>query len=194
MRLLGRYFLLGLITLLPLGLILYALTLFLRAAERLVGELLAAWLPEGFYWPGMGLAAGLLLILLVGAIAASWVGPMMGRWIGHRLGRLPILGRVYIILRRFASRLGGEAPGGFREVVFVPGPEGGGRIGLITHRQPFRYSADGRPLVPVYFPKPFQPGGDLELIPGDRLERSHLSVDEALGLVLTGGLARDEKP
>ncbi|MCP1727986.1 putative membrane protein [Natronospira proteinivora] len=188
---LGRHFLLGLITLLPLGLILYVLALFLRAAESIMGGLLADWLPPGWYWPGMGLLSGLLLILLAGVLAASWVGPLMGRWVGRRVSRLPLLGRVYTTLHRFFSRLGSDTPAGFREVVFVPLQEGGGRIGLIVDRQPLRYGADGRALVPVYFPKPFQPGGDFELVPADRLEHCKLSVDEALGLVLTGGLARD---
>jgi len=192
MRRLARIFGLGLLTLLPAALILHVLVSFLRVVEGFLGALLAQWLPEGFYFPGMGLAGGLLIILLAGVLASSWLGPWASRALGRRLHRLPLLGRVYAVLSRFAARLSGEHPAGFQEVVFVPSSEGGGRIGLIVSREAIRYSVSGRPLVPVYFPKAFQAGGDLELVPRDQLEHGGMTVDEALGLVLTGGLAREQ--
>ncbi|MCC5812087.1 MAG: DUF502 domain-containing protein [Ectothiorhodospiraceae bacterium] len=189
-------FLLGLATLLPGVLLLYAIGWLVLGGERLLGRWLAVWLPEGAYLPGMGLLAVVLLVLLTGLLARSWIGPPAGRWISARIGEIPVLGRLYLSLRAAARRLSGDRPTAFAEVVFVPIPEGGGRLGLVAERQPLRCTAKGPALIPVYFPAAFQPGGVLELLPEERLEPSHMTVDQAMSLILSGGLVTgsDDRP
>ncbi len=187
-------FLLGLATLLPGVLLLYAIGWLVLGGERLLGRWLALWLPQGAYLPGMGLAALVLLVLLTGLLARSWIGPPVGRWISARIGGIPVLGRLYLSLRAAARRLSDGRPSAFAEVVFVPGPEGGGRLGLVAERRPVRCSASRDGLIPVYFPAAFQPGGVLELLPEDCLEPTDMSVDQAMSLILSGGLVTGSEP
>ncbi|WP_406671995.1 DUF502 domain-containing protein [Natronospira sp.] len=195
MQRVGALFLLGLATLLPAMLIGYLLFRFLAGAERMLGQVLATLLPANWYLPGMGLLAGLLLILMAGLLARSWIGPPVGRWLSHRVGRLPILGRLYLALRAVIRRFSGEHPVAFTSVVLVlDGAGGRGRIGLVAERQPMQLSPEGPARVPVYFPAPFQPGGDLEFVPADHLQEVEMSVDQALTLVLSAGLARESGP
>lgn len=55
----------GLVTILPVVLTLYLLYWFAVSVESLLGSLIQAILPEEWYWPGMGLAAGLLVFFLL---------------------------------------------------------------------------------------------------------------------------------
>jgi uncharacterized membrane protein len=191
MKRLGGIFLLGLATLLPAALLLYGIGGMLSGAERLLGQWLARWLPEDLYLPGMGLLATVLLVLLAGLLAKSWIGPPMGRWLSARLSTIPFFGRVYLTICDVTQRFSKDQPIGFTAVVFVPDANGGGRLGLVADRQPLLCGAEGQALVPVYFPAPFQPGGDMELLPAERLEPTDMGVERALALILSGGLARD---
>ena len=57
MKFLGRNMLTGLVTVLPVILTLYLLYWFAISAETALGGLIRLFLPEGLYWPGMGLIA-----------------------------------------------------------------------------------------------------------------------------------------
>ncbi|MDQ2070505.1 DUF502 domain-containing protein [Natronospira bacteriovora] len=192
MKRLTKLFFLGLATLLPAVFLLYLMLGLLFWAEHLLGQWLAVWLPAGWYLPGMGLIAGVLLVLLTGVLARSWIGPPVGRCLSRRIGRIPLIGRLYLTVRDVARRFSGERPTGFSAVVFVPesdDPAAGGRLGLVAERQPVACGVAGRALVAVYFPAPFQPGGELLFYPSDRLVDCDMSVDEAMSLILSGGLA-----
>lgn len=183
-------FVLGLAALLPAGLVVYAIGRLLWGAEQTVRQWLEAWLPEGLYLPGTGLAVAALAIVLTGMLAQSWIGPPIGRWVSGQVGRIPLLGPVYLSLRDVSRRFSGDRPAGFRTVVFVAGEGGGGRLGLVADPTPLSSDLGGRDLVPVYFPAAFQPGGELELVPEERLEPTDMSLDQAVGLIISGGLAR----
>lgn len=191
MRRIAGLFMLGLAALLPVGLLVYGSIALVVWAEGLFGGLVVRLLPEGIYLPGMGLAVAAALVLLTGLLARSWIGPRVGRWLSERLGRLPWLGRVYLALRRVARRLSHGSGAGYERVVLVADGRGGGRLGLVADRQGMDLGEPGRELVPVYLPAPFQPGGDLELLPPERLEPLAMGVDEAMSLVLSGGLANE---
>jgi uncharacterized membrane protein len=190
-RLTGLFFL-GLATLLPGLFLLYLLVALVLWAEHLLGQWLEVWLPGGWYVPGMGLLLGVVLVLLMGALARSWIGPPVGRWLSGRIGRIPLLGRVYLTVRDVARRFSGERPVAFSGVVFVPESDdasAGGRLGLVAERDPVACGLPDRKLVPVYFPAPFQPGGELHFLPAESLVDCDMSVDEAMSLILSGGLS-----
>ncbi len=193
MRRLTGLFLLGLAALVPVGLLIYLLSRVLSASERIFAPLLVHWLPEHVYLPGMGVLLTVLLVLFTGVLARSWVGPRIGGWFTGQIIRVPLLGQGYLTLRRLASRLHDRSEtSGFQRVVFIADPSGKGRLGLVADERPLRICADESNLVPVYFPAPFQPGGDLVLVPADQIRATELTVDIALGLILTAGLARDD--
>jgi len=190
MKRLSELLLVGLLTLLPLALLVYLLAYIVLGSEFLIGAWMATLLPAGWYVPGMGLAAGLLLILFTGLVARSWIGPPLGRWLSARIASLPYLGRLFLILRDIVRRLGSDRRGGFEKVVFVADANGRGRLGLIADPTPLRISETHTGLLAVYFPGSFETGGQLELIPAKQVEQTDLSVEAAFRLLFTGGLSR----
>ena len=63
----------GLVTILPVVLTLYLLYWFAVSVESLLGDLIQAILPGEWYWPGMGLAAGLLVFFIAGLMMNAYV-------------------------------------------------------------------------------------------------------------------------
>ena len=56
----------GLVAILPIGLTLYIVYWLAVAAERLFSRLIKLLVPDQYYWPGLGLIAGLLFLYAVG--------------------------------------------------------------------------------------------------------------------------------
>lgn len=194
MKRLAGLFLLGLATVLPVALLAWLVTGILAGSERLLGTGLEQALPPGWYFPGMGLLAGILLLIIVGLIAKSWIGPPIGRRFTRWISGIPLLGRLFLTIRDIGSRIAGGRLAGFDRVVFVAEDGGSsGRLGLVADDRPVRLSASRGDLVPVYFPGTFQPGGELFLIPADHIEATDLDLEDGFRLILSGGLSRDER-
>lgn len=68
MNTLGKLFLKGLAVMIPAALTLAILWWLARGAERVLGGLLSAFLPAGWYIPGMGLLAAVAITILVGLL------------------------------------------------------------------------------------------------------------------------------
>jgi uncharacterized membrane protein len=190
-RLLGT-FVLGLAALLPVVVLVYAAGRLLLGIEQLARNGLLIWLPDSLRFPGLGLAVAVAAIITAGLVARSWVGPPIGRFISARVGRIPLIGSIYLSLRDVTRRFSRSQPIGFTAVVYVPSGHGGGRLGLIADLEPLATPVGGEALVPVYIPASFQPGGHLELVPATRLEITEISIEDALSLTLSGGLARGD--
>ena len=73
MKKIMRKLLAGLATILPLVITVYLLYWLTTSAESLLGSLIKLVLPKGWYLPGMGIAAGLLLIFLIGLLMQAWM-------------------------------------------------------------------------------------------------------------------------
>lgn len=192
MKRLAGLFLLGLATVLPVALLAWLVTGILSGSERLLGTGLEQLLPDGWYFPGLGLLAGILILIIIGLIAKSWIGPPIGRRFTRWVSGIPLLGRLFLTVRDIGSRIAGGRLTAFDRVVFVADEEGrSGRLGLIADDRPVCLNASRTDLVPVYFPGTFQQGGELFLIPADRVETTDLSLEDGFRLILSGGLSRD---
>nr|NIR59261.1 DUF502 domain-containing protein [Gammaproteobacteria bacterium] len=91
MKALSKIFLKGLAGVLPIAITAYLLYWLGASAESALGGLIKLVLPEALYWPGMGLVAGVLLVLLLGVLMNAWlVRSVLGA--GERvLHRIPLV-------------------------------------------------------------------------------------------------------
>ena len=62
-----KTFMTGLVTILPIVVTLYLLYWFADISESILGQLIRVFLPDHIYHPGMGLAAGVLIVFVVGS-------------------------------------------------------------------------------------------------------------------------------
>ena len=63
----------GLVAILPIGLTLYIVYWLAVAAERLFSRVIKLVVPDQYYWPGLGLVAGLLLLYAVGLAVNAYI-------------------------------------------------------------------------------------------------------------------------
>src|SRR5690606_25153951 len=102
----------------------------------------------GFYFPGLGIAAALLGIYLIGLAVTTFVGRWLWRSADRMLDRLPLLGRLYRTLKQILG-YGEGADALFVETVALRAAGSGEELGLVTSelREP-----TGRELRLVFVP------------------------------------------
>lgn len=183
----------GLVTVLPLALTVYVIWWLLSHVEGWLHQALIDLhiVSPAHYYPGLGLIAGFLLLLLVGGIVNAYFGRiLLGYW-NDLLGRIPLVKTLY---------------GGFRDVVSLL-PSGSGEkrdlqrvvlarfadvhaIGFVTREDvPAVLQAHGgQDWVTVYFPMSYAFGGYTIYLPREHIQPLDISVEDAMRLAITAGL------
>ena len=194
MRRLWNTFLKGLAAVLPLVLTVYVVVWLASAAESVLGGALRALLPEDRYWPGLGLLVAFLLILVVGLLVDAYIVQRLFRYGESILARIPIVKTIFGAFKDFSRFLpaGGKARDLKRVVLWRFGTAQ--LIGFVTEEQlnPKLFGANSEDLVAVYFPMSYQIGGYTLYLHKDELRETELSVEEAMRLVLIGGVTSQQ--
>lgn len=194
MRRIWNTFLTGLAAVLPVSITLYLIYWLSTKSEAVLGTLLQAVLPVGVYRPGLGLLAGFVVVLLVGFTVNAYAVRWFIRQGEALLARVPLVKTIYGAAKDFTRFL--PKPGERRDVqrVVLWRVGSGYLVGFVTAEMaPARLLAASPQLsqvdlVPVYFPLSYQIGGHTVFLPRSELLETQLSAEEALRLVLTGGV------
>jgi len=183
----------GLVTVLPVALTVYVIWWVVHSLEVTLRRALISLdiISPAHYWPGLGLLAGFLLLLIVGSLVNAYAGRLMLRYWDDFLGRIPFVKTLY---------------GGFRDVVSLL-PSGSGEkrdlqrvvvarfgdvhaIGFVTREDvpAVLHAHGGHDWVTVYFPMSYAFGGYTVYLPRDHVEPLDISVEDAMRLAITAGL------
>jgi uncharacterized membrane protein len=190
MRRLWNTFLKGLVALLPVTLTVYLVFWLGSTAERILSGPLRALLPEDRYWPGLGLLVGFLLVLLAGVMVNAYVVRYLLRIGESFLARIPIVKTIFGAFKDITQFLpaGGKARDLKRVVLWRFGSAQ--LIGFVTeeHVSTRLFGDHATGLVAVYFPMSYQIGGYTMYLSATELTETDLSVQEAMRMVLIGGV------
>ena len=196
MNALGKLFLKGLAVVIPVVLTVAILWWMAAGSEHLLGGLLQQVLPTGWYVPGMGLAAGLALIVFVGLLSHVIIFQRLFQ-IGERiLEKLPLVKTIYSALKDFTGYLNPDRKSGFRRVVLVRPPGHDFQImGFITreHFDDLPINPDCDEPVAVYMPMSYQIGGYTIFLPKSALTPIDIGFEDAMRLALTGAVTRKQE-
>jgi uncharacterized membrane protein len=196
MKKLGRLLMKGLVALLPLGLTAYTVYWLITTTEALMHSLLLWIMPPTVYRPGMGLAAGLAILLTVGAGVNAYVVRRMQGWMDRLIGRIPIVKTVYGAIRDLMQLFPTSSDArDLRSVVVVR--LGNIRVlGFITRDDlpELEALAGGTDLVAVYLPMSYQIGGLTIYLPKDQCEILDMPVETAMRMVITAGMSSGPVP
>ena len=190
MRRLWNTFLKGLAAVLPVGLTIYVVYWLATTAESVLSGPLRTWLPKERYWPGLGLLAAFLIVLAVGVIVDAYIVRRAFRFGESLLARIPIVKSIFGALKDFSRFL--PASGKSRDLkrVVLWRFNGAQLIGFVTeeHVDPRLFRGEASELVAVYFPMSYQIGGYTMYLHKDELRETDLTVEQAMRLVLIGGV------
>jgi uncharacterized membrane protein len=167
---------------------------------RVQGLLPDRYNPERFLpftLPGIGLLLTLATLILIGWFTASYVGHALMR-LGERvLRRMPIVRSLYGTLKQIFETVFAQSSRSFREVVLVEWPrKGAWSVAFVTGAAPSVVSrAVGDDLVSLFLPcTPNPTTGYFVMVARREVMPIALSVEEAMKLIISGGLAAPPEP
>ncbi len=185
-----RYFLTGLLVVTPIwGTILILKTLFVTV-DGILGDVLAQLVPA-YYVPGLGIVTLILLIFSVGLFAANFMGRQIVKMWEDLLHRLPLVRGIYSTLKSMMDILSFSDRGSYHRVVLIQFPKNGHYcFAFVTGITKGEETALGQdPLIHVYVPtSPNPTSGYFLLVPEREVTSVDISVDEAMKLIVSGGL------
>ena len=187
------WFLTGLLVTAPVLLTLYITWLFVDIIDGWVKELLPPAFRETIYTsiPGVGLIIGAVAITIIGAVAAGFLGRWIIRLGESLLNRMPIIGTIYGASKQILETVLASQSDAFRDVVLVEYPrKNTWVIGFVTGNT----KGEVQSVIPddtanVFVPTTPNPtSGFLLFCPKAELHYLDMSVDEAVKLVVSGGI------
>ncbi len=192
MKFLSRNFLAGLLAILPVVLTLYLLYWFAVTAETALGRVIRLFLPETMYWPGMGLAAALLVVFSLGLLMHAYVFRRLFASVEGLLYHMPLIKSVYRAIHDFFDYFSPSRKREFEQVVAVNiGDSGMQVIGFVTQAIAEQLPEDlrGEDSILVYLPMSYMIGGYAVLMPRSAVRPVDMNIEEAMRFTLTAGVA-----
>ena len=183
-----RYFLTGLLVVTPIwGTVLVLKTLFV-AVDSILGNMLAEVVTEDYYVPGLGILTLLFLILFAGF---NYIGDrLVKRW-EEFLERVPVVRGIYATLKSMMDILSFKQRKKYNKVVMIQFPKDGNYcLAFVTgETREEVQTLVPEPLVHVYVPtSPNPTSGYFLLVPEREVVSVDMSVEEAMKLIVSGGL------
>jgi uncharacterized membrane protein len=149
--------------------------------------------PEDTF-PGLGVAATLLVILLTGFMARNYLGRTMGTWAERLIHKIPLVSGIYFGSKQLVEAVTLRNQKSFREVVLVAYPRPGVyAVGFITNDVQRRYGKGLGRLCSIFVPTTPNPtSGMLVLVPEEEIIRTSITVEDGIRMVVSGGILLPE--
>lgn len=188
-----RYFITGILVILPLLITVYILINLFQFADGILGKFINVYLGEilGFYIPGLGLILFLIIIFLVGFLTTHFLGKKLYLILDAALRRFPLIRLIYPSIKQIVEFLFTTQRQTFKKAVLVEYPRAGiWSIGFITN-EGFQEAKDktNQELLNIFIPStpgPFT--GFYILIPRQEVILLDITIEDAIKLLVSGGL------
>ncbi|WP_211453453.1 DUF502 domain-containing protein [Collimonas antrihumi] len=194
-----KYFITGLLVLVPLAITLWVLNLIIGTMDQSLLLLPAQWRPKallGHDIPGLGTILTLLVIFLTGLATRNFIGRQIVSVWEAVLTRIPVVSSIYSSVKQVSDTLFSSSGNAFRKALLVQYPrEGSWTIAFLT----------GIPggdvknhlvgdYVSVYVPTTPNPtSGFFLMLPRADTVELDMSVDEALKYIVSMGVVAPEQ-
>lgn len=208
MKKLQTYFITGLLTLIPIWLVIIVFTfvfsLLSDLSRPLIGPLgthlalgnpmMFGWLAQPWAQTLIGIVVTVLFVLAVGMMVRRVIGQRLLGWFEAMIDKVPLAKTIYGSARKLLDMLQTK-PDGTQRVVLINFPhENMKSVGFVT-----RILADetgGEELAAVYVPTTPNPtSGYLEIVPVSQLVPTDWTADQAMAFIISGGaVAPDQIP
>lgn len=188
-RTIGKIFLTGLLTVLPIVLTLYFTVWVLTVLERFFGRQVLFLIPDEWYHTGMGLVVAVVVVFAVGVLMHAILFRRLFGWAEWLVLEIPLVRSVYTAMRDLLGLFAQDKEPAL-QVVSLSLPGEVRLLGFVTRTD----LADAAPgiahseEVAVYLPMSYQIGGYTVLVPRSALTPVNMSREDAMKFILTAGL------
>lgn len=188
MKAFAKNFLNGIVTVVPIILVIYVVINVFEFLDNILGKTFRGMLEED-YVPGLGLLASIVLITLLGWLSKQYISGKVVELLDKWLDRIPLVKSLYSIIKDTLQSFAGEKKS-FSKValVYIPGTNMKA-IGFVTSEE---VESIADPLVDhiaVYVPQTFQVAGMTFLVPRKDVEIIDMKSEDAMKFVLSGGMS-----
>ena len=190
-----RSFIAGFFVTVPLVISVAALVWIFRLIDGFVGPFYDAWLQRlgadgtPIHIPGLGILTTALVVLLVGALATNVLGKRVLQRAEGYLLKVPVFRTIYAPVKQLVVAFSPDNEYGFKRVVLVEDKSRGFLLGFLTREFTVDRGAGTEPLIAVYVPTNHLYLGDVIICPRDQASFPDISVEQAIRIFLTGGVA-----
>lgn len=179
----------GLLVVMPLSVTVIILLALFRFLDNLLGPSFTLML--GTEVPGLGIMAGVVLILVVGAMASNIVGRRVVEGFDWLMMRIPFARTIYSATKQLSDVLFQANRMALKQAVLIEWPRKGlYTVGFVTgeiHGQIEDIAGD-RVINVFIMTTPNPTTGFLCLVPASQVILLDMSIEDALKLVVSGGL------
>ncbi len=184
-------FLSGLVVIIPLTLAIAVLIWLFRFFDNLAKPLVQNYLP--IYVPGLGILLGLLFIYLIGALTKNYLGRKLLYWGELIVTRIPIAKTVYSAVKQMVTTLTGQTKRKGQKAVLIEYPRKGiYSVGILNAQIKPEFSQEVYGSILVL--TSINPAsGFLVLVPMKEVLITNLSIEEAMKMIVSGGMAMPDK-
>lgn len=195
MKKIGGVIVKGLAAILPLALSIYLIYWLFVGAEDLLQSAYLSVFPESFYFPGLGIILAIVLLFAAGLLVQTYLVQWLLK-LGERIiNKIPLVKSIYTSIHDFMQFVSSSAASDADKVVAVSMSDGSKLIGLVTSESLAEKFFDGEDAkrIGVFLPMSYNLGGYTIYVKKDQLEVLDIGVEEALRIVLTGGVTAGGK-
>ena len=171
-----KNFLRGLVIVVPIALTLYLIYEGFVRIDRLLD----------LKTPGLGFAATVVGMIVIGALASNFVGRELVRFADRVFTRMPLVRLIYASIRDLLEAFVGDRKR-FSQPVTVSIMDEVRTIGFVTQDDLTFLSLPGE--VAVYLPFAYSMAGSLILVPRTRVQPLGIDSASAMALVVSGGVS-----
>jgi uncharacterized membrane protein len=184
---LRRRFITGFFVTVPLVISVGAFVWIFRAVDGFVGPYYSAWIGRDV--PGLGILTTALVVLLVGVLATNVIGKRLLQRAESYLLRVPVFRTIYAPVKQLVVAFSPDNEYGFKQVVMIDDPGRGFVLGFLTKEFTVDKGQGPEALIAVYVPTNHLYLGDVIIYPRDRVSFPDITVEQAIRIFLTGGMA-----
>jgi len=143
--------------------------------------------------PGLGVLLTASIVLLIGTVANNVIGKRVLQRAEYYLLQVPVFKTIYAPVKQLAVAFSPDNEAGFKKVVIVEDPKRGMILGFLTKEFTLDRGNGREPVVAVYVPTNHLYLGDVLVYPREHAIFPDLTVEEAIRIFLTGGMALPDR-
>jgi len=182
---LRTWFIAGLIVFLPVAITFSIIAWLFRIVDSFLGWLLPPLVGRPI--PGVGLVASIIVIFVIGALATNVLGRRLVGFFEGLMLRIPLARSIYSATKSISASLFLHRRAAFRRPVLIEWPRPGMyTVGFVTGDTVGLPTGPGVNVFVVTTPNPTT--GFLMLVPEAEALPLDMTVEEALRLVISGGI------
>ncbi|MGM0440182.1 MAG: DUF502 domain-containing protein [Chlamydiota bacterium] len=179
----------GFSLLLPLLITFVIVGWILIGMEHLFHILFFSYLPENYYFPGLGLIVGCLVLFVLSLLLNAWIFQQTANYIERLLEKSPTIKVIYQSMKKMIAVFFSTEQEIAGQPVIVTLDHNLQLLGLISNNTPQEIDDSLKGQVAVFLPMSYQIGGYTVLVEREKITRLNMSRQEALGLIFSAGVS-----